>query len=128
MFAACLGIDPGARERLFDAGAIEPLAGHLVKRAHSEPHWRSKHGAAMAYERVTLYGVPIVAQRKVNYGRIDPEASRELFIRNALVEGDGYLRERGFSILREVASIGFRNRYYEAQGLDPIRPEEREPA
>jgi ATP-dependent helicase HrpA len=67
---------------------VEPLAQHLVKRTYSEPHWEQKQAAVMAYEKVTLYGVPIVAQRKVNYGRIDPEVSRELFIRNALVEGD----------------------------------------
>jgi ATP-dependent helicase HrpA len=67
---------------------VEPLAGHLVKRTYSEPHWEKKQGAVMAYEKVTLYGVPIVAQRKVNYARIDPEMCRELFIRNALVEGD----------------------------------------
>ena len=67
---------------------VEPLAQHLVKRTYSEPHWEKKQGAVMAYEKVTLYGVPIVAQRKVNYGRIDPELCRELFIRHALVEGD----------------------------------------
>ncbi len=67
---------------------IEPLAGHLVKRAYSEPHWDSDRGAVMAYETVALYGTPIVTQRPVNYGRIDPSLSRELFIRHALVEGD----------------------------------------
>jgi ATP-dependent helicase HrpA len=67
---------------------IEPLAQHLVKRTYSEPHWEKKQGAVLAYEKVTLYGVPIVAQRKVHYARIDPETSRELFIRHALVGGD----------------------------------------
>jgi ATP-dependent helicase HrpA len=67
---------------------VEPLAGHLVKRAYSEPHWEKKQAAVVAYERVTLYGVPLVARRPVNYGRIDPALSRELFIRHALVEGD----------------------------------------
>ncbi|WP_091552753.1 ATP-dependent RNA helicase HrpA [Micromonospora pattaloongensis] len=67
---------------------VEALAGHLVKRSYSEPHWEKKQGAVMAYERVTLYGLPLVTSRKVNYGRIDPELSRELFIRHALVEGD----------------------------------------
>ncbi len=67
---------------------VEPLAEHLVKRTYSEPHWEKKQGAVMAYEKVTLYGVPVVAQRKVNYARVDPELCRELFIRNALVEGD----------------------------------------
>ncbi|MEV1289787.1 ATP-dependent RNA helicase HrpA [Micromonospora sp. NPDC049679] len=67
---------------------VEALAGHLVKRSYSEPHWEKKQGAVMAYEKVTLYGVPLVTSRKVNYGRIDPALSRELFIRHALVEGD----------------------------------------
>ncbi|MFI0418272.1 ATP-dependent RNA helicase HrpA [Spongiactinospora sp. 9N601] len=67
---------------------VEPLAQHLVKRTYSEPHWEKSQGAVMAYEKVTLYGVPIVAQRKINYGRVDPELCRELFIRHALVEGD----------------------------------------
>jgi ATP-dependent helicase HrpA len=67
---------------------VEPLAGHLVKRTYSEPHWEKNQGAVMAYEKVTLYGVPIVAERKVNYARVDPELCRDLFIRHALVEGD----------------------------------------
>ncbi|MCA2187598.1 ATP-dependent RNA helicase HrpA [Nonomuraea cavernae] len=67
---------------------VEPLAQHLVKRTYSEPHWEKNQGAVIALEKVTLYGVPLVVGRKVNYGRIDPELSRELFIRHALVEGD----------------------------------------
>ncbi|RIV39625.1 ATP-dependent RNA helicase HrpA [Micromonospora radicis] len=67
---------------------VEPLAGHLVKRSYSEPHWEKKQAAVMAYEKVTLYGVPLVTSRKVNFGRIDPVLSRELFVRHALVEGD----------------------------------------
>ncbi|TCB95942.1 ATP-dependent RNA helicase HrpA [Micromonospora zingiberis] len=67
---------------------VEPLAQHLVKRSYSEPHWEKKQAAVMAYERVTLYGVPLVTSRKVNFGRVDPVLSRELFIRHALVEGD----------------------------------------
>jgi ATP-dependent helicase HrpA len=67
---------------------VEPLAGHLVKRTYSEPHWEKNQGAVMAYEKVTLYGVPIVAERKVGYAKVDPELCRDLFIRNALVEGD----------------------------------------
>ncbi|MDL9936366.1 ATP-dependent RNA helicase HrpA [Gordonia sp. ABSL1-1] len=66
----------------------EKLAGNLVKRNYSEPHWSAKRGAAMAYERVTLYGVTLVAQRRVLFGPIDPATARELFIRHALVEGD----------------------------------------
>ncbi|MDX6214807.1 MAG: ATP-dependent helicase HrpA [Frankiales bacterium] len=67
---------------------VEKVGGHLLKRSYSEPHWEHKRGSVVAFERVTLYGVPIVAQRKVEYGRIDPEMSRDLFLRHALVEGD----------------------------------------
>jgi ATP-dependent helicase HrpA len=66
----------------------EPLAEHLVKRTYSEPHWDARRGAAMALEKVTLYGLPIVTARKVNYARVDPAAARDLFITSALVEGD----------------------------------------
>ena len=66
----------------------EPLAAHLVKRTYSEPHWDARRGAAMALERVTLYGLPIVTARPVNYARVDPAAARDLFISGALVEGD----------------------------------------
>ena len=93
---------------------VEPLAAHLIKRTYSEPHWEKDQAAVMAYEKVTLYGVPIVAQRKVNYGRIDPEISRELFIRNALVEGDWRTHHKFFSdnrrLLTEVEELEHRAR------------------
>jgi len=66
----------------------EQLADHLVKRSYSEPHWEKDRAAVMAYEKVLLYGLPLVVGRKVAYGRIDPAVSRELFIRHALVQGD----------------------------------------
>ncbi|WP_033217337.1 ATP-dependent RNA helicase HrpA [Kitasatospora phosalacinea] len=81
---------------------VEPLAEHLIKRTYSEPHWEKKAGAVLAYEKVTLYGLPVVAQRKVNYGRIDPELCRELFIRTALVEGDWETHHRFFAENRKL--------------------------
>ncbi len=66
----------------------ERLAGHLVKRSYGEPHWSTKQAAAMVHEKVTLYGLPIVADRVVGYRRVDPDHARELFIRHGLVEGD----------------------------------------
>ena len=66
----------------------EPLAAHLVRRSYSEPRWDARRGAAVATEKVSLYGLPIVAARTVMYGRIDPAAARDLFITHALVEGD----------------------------------------
>ncbi|HEX6497889.1 MAG TPA: ATP-dependent RNA helicase HrpA [Micromonosporaceae bacterium] len=93
---------------------IEPLAGHLVKRSYSEPHWEKRPAAVMAYEKVTLYGVPVVASRKVNYARIDPALSRELFIRHALVEGDWQTHHRFFHdnrrLLDEVEELEHRAR------------------
>ncbi|GAB3821639.1 ATP-dependent RNA helicase HrpA [Kribbella italica] len=80
----------------------EDIAQHLIKRSYSEPHWERKAGAVMAYEKVTLYGVPIVARRKINYGSVDPEVSRELFIRNALVEGDWDTHHKFFHANREL--------------------------
>ncbi|WP_191413621.1 ATP-dependent RNA helicase HrpA [Salinibacterium sp. ZJ450] len=71
-----------------DPAWAEPLAGDLVKRTYSEPHWEKKQGAVVAYERATLYGVPIVQRRRTQFSRIDPAYARELFIRHALVEGE----------------------------------------
>ncbi len=101
------------------AAKIEPewaegLAEHLVKRGYSEPHWSESQGAVLAYEKVTLYGVPIVAQRRVNYGRIDPELSRELFIRHALVQGEWRTHhefyQRNRKLLGEVEELENRAR------------------
>ncbi len=71
---------------------LESVAAHLVQRTYSEPHWDAQRGAVMAYERVTLYGLPLVPRRRVNYAQIEPELARELFIRHALVEGDWHTR------------------------------------
>ena len=71
-----------------DPAWAEPIAGDLCKRSYSEPHWEKNQGAVVAYERVTLYGVPIIPRRRVQYSRIDQELSRELFIRHALVDGE----------------------------------------
>jgi len=78
-----------------DPDWIEPIAGHLVKRSYSDPHWSRRAASAMAYEKVTLFGLPVVQRRRVRYGPIDPEVSRELFIRHGLVEGQ-YQTQAGF--------------------------------
>ncbi|ARJ43605.1 ATP-dependent RNA helicase HrpA [Pantoea alhagi] len=83
---------------------IEPIAQHLLKRSYSEPHWEKAQGAVMAMEKVTLYGLPIVNARKVNYGKIDPQLSRELFIRHALVEGDWQTRHAFFKANQKLRS------------------------
>jgi ATP-dependent helicase HrpA len=67
---------------------VERLAGDLVKRSHSDPQWERAAGAAMAWERVTLYGLAIVPRRRCKLAPFDPVKARELFIQHALVEGD----------------------------------------
>ena len=67
---------------------VERVAGHLVSRTYSEPRWSRKRGSVVADERVTLYGVTLVSARRVQYGRIDPVASRDLFIRHGLVDAE----------------------------------------
>jgi ATP-dependent helicase HrpA len=93
---------------------VEPLAAHLVKHSYSEPHWEKKRGGAVALEKVTLYGVPLVVDRKVPFGRIDPAAARELFIRHALVEGDWQTSHRFFTenqrLLAEAEEVEHRAR------------------
>lgn len=71
-----------------DPAWAEPIAGDLAKHSYSEPHWEKKQGSVVAWERVTLYGVPIIVKRRVQFSRIDPQYARELFIRHALVEGE----------------------------------------
>jgi ATP-dependent helicase HrpA len=89
--------------RLFgrNAARVEPdtlerVGAHLVQRTYSEPHWYTERAAVMAYERVTLYGLPLVPRRRINYTHIEPELGRELFIRHALVEGDWQTRHHFF--------------------------------
>jgi len=98
----------------FDPLWAEEVAPDLVKRSYSEPHWSTKQGAVMAYEKVTLYGVPIIAQRRINYGRVDPALARELFIRHALVEGDWRTHHKFFhrnrALLHEVEELEARMR------------------
>ncbi|MDQ0868829.1 ATP-dependent helicase HrpA [Arthrobacter sp. V1I9] len=98
----------------FDPVWAEQVAPDLVKRSYSEPHWSTRQGAVMAYEKVTLYGVPLIAQRRINYGRVDPVVARELFIRHALVEGDWKTHHKFFhrnrALLQEVEELEARMR------------------
>ncbi|WP_313500073.1 ATP-dependent RNA helicase HrpA [Stutzerimonas nitrititolerans] len=81
---------------------IEPLAGHLIKKNHFEPHWEKKRGQVVAYEQVTLYGLIVVGKRPVHYGPVDPVAARELFIREGLVRGEINSRARALSANRQL--------------------------
>ncbi|WP_409308680.1 ATP-dependent RNA helicase HrpA [Pectobacterium sp. B1J-3] len=93
---------------------IEPLAQHLIKRSYSDPHWEKAQGTVMAQEKVTLFGLPIVAARKVNYSQLDPVLARELFIRHALVDGDWQTHHAFFranlKLLAEVEELENKSR------------------
>ncbi|MGI9280875.1 MAG: ATP-dependent RNA helicase HrpA [Endozoicomonas sp.] len=93
---------------------IEPVAGHLVKRNYFEPHWEKKRAQVVAYEQVTLYGLIIVGRRRISYGLIDPVVSREIFIREALVEGhyqsQGPFQSHNLSLIQEVDELEAKSR------------------
>ena len=72
-----------------DPGWIESAASHLVKRVYTEPHWVRSRGFVSAYETVTLYGLTLASRRRVNYANIAPVEAREIFVREALVAGNG---------------------------------------
>jgi ATP-dependent helicase HrpA len=107
--------------RLFGRGlaAIEPqwippLAGHLLKTQLLEPHWEKKAAEVVALERATLYGIVVYNNKRVNFGRVDPVAAREIFIREALV-GDGWETRLPFlahnrKLLAQVAELEHKSR------------------
>ncbi len=92
----------GRQNAAIDPLWAERLGGDLVKRSYSEPHWSKKRASALAHERVTLYGVPLVADRVVPLGRHQPEVARELFVRHALVQGEWHTRHRFFETNRRL--------------------------
>ncbi|MBU9651293.1 ATP-dependent RNA helicase HrpA [Burkholderia multivorans] len=67
---------------------VEKVGAHLLKKSLSEPHWEKRPAQVSAFERATLYGLPIYHRRRVAFGRQDPARARELFIRGALVDGE----------------------------------------
>ena len=97
-----------------EAEWIEPIAKHLIKYSYSEPRWSKKQGTTIANEKVTLFGLPIVASRIVNYSKIDPVLSRSLFIRHALVEGDWLTNHKFYKqnkkLIKEVEDLEHKSR------------------
>lgn len=93
---------------------IEPIAGSLVKRQYSDPHWEKKPAQVVAFESVSLYGLPIVTRRRVHYGPLDPDLANQIFIREALVNGDWHCRAPFFrhnqSLIQEVELLEQKSR------------------
>ncbi len=81
---------------------IEQVAGDLCQHHYFEPYWQKRQAQVGAYEKVTLYGLTIVAKRQINYGPLDPKWSREIFIRSALVQGEYHSNAPFFKHNREL--------------------------
>ena len=71
-----------------DVKWIEQVGGHLLKKQLLDPHWEKKAGQVVALERATLYGLVVYTNRRVDFGAVDAAAAREIFIREALVQGE----------------------------------------
>jgi ATP-dependent helicase HrpA len=71
-----------------EPGWIEQVGGHLLKKQLLDPHWEKKAAEVVALERATLYGIVVYSGRRTNFGRVDPQAAREIFIREGLVGGE----------------------------------------
>ncbi|MBK7953251.1 MAG: ATP-dependent RNA helicase HrpA [Candidatus Accumulibacter sp.] len=67
---------------------LERVGAHLLKRSCFDPHWEKKAMQAVAFERITLYGIVVEPRRRVNFGPLNPQEAREIFIRQALVDGE----------------------------------------
>ena len=100
-----------------DPSWAEPLAGQLTRTTYAEPHWSGSRGSAVATAKVLLYGLPIIADRTVQWGRINPMEARDFLIRQGLVEGDVQQRfsyddflARNRDILDEAAEDASRTR------------------
>ncbi|MCL2454134.1 MAG: ATP-dependent RNA helicase HrpA [Micrococcales bacterium] len=92
----------------------EEVGAHLVKRVYSDPGWSKRQGAATVTEKVFLYGVPLVADRRVLLAKVDPAQARELFLRHALVDGEWTTHHRFWAdnqhLLEEVRGLEARTR------------------
>lgn len=104
----------GRRMAAIEPEWVEGVAKSLCAYQYLDPHWEKDSAQAVAFERVTLYGLPIVARRKVNFGRINPIQAREIFIREGLVN-NGYTSKAKFvqhnlQLMREVQSLEHKTR------------------
>ena len=93
---------------------IERAASGVLKRAWSEPHWDDARGEVVAFERVTVYGLPVVERRKVGYAKIDPGATREIFVRDALLRPESAVSapflDRNRATARKIAELQAKSR------------------
>ncbi len=93
---------------------LERVGGHLLKKSYGEPRWEKRTAQVSAYERATLYGLVVYSQRRINYGAINPQEAREIFIRDALVGGEFDTRAPFFAhnqkLIREIENLEHKSR------------------
>ena len=93
---------------------VEEVAGDQCRKSHFDPHWEKKSGSVLVFERVTLFGLTLIAKRKVSFGNIDPEQARKIFIQSALVEGQLQTTAEFFShnqaLIAEVRELEHKSR------------------
>ncbi|MFZ5538744.1 MAG: ATP-dependent RNA helicase HrpA [Pseudomonadota bacterium] len=93
---------------------LERVGAHLLKKSWSDPHWEKKPAQVIAFERATLYGLVVYNQRRVEFGSKDPQAAREIFIREALVEGEYETQAPFFAhnrrLVREIRELEHKTR------------------
>ncbi|MDM0013370.1 ATP-dependent RNA helicase HrpA [Variovorax sp. J22P168] len=93
---------------------LEQVAGHLLKKQLLDPHWEKKGAQVAAFERATLYGLVVYSGRRVDFGKVDPVAAREIFIREALVGGQWESRlpflAANRKLVREVEGLEHKSR------------------
>jgi ATP-dependent helicase HrpA len=110
-----------------DPAWIEAIAGHLASRSYSEPQWDAESSSAVAFEKVSLFGLTIVPRRRVRYGPIDPARSRELMIRHGLVEGEfrtrGEFFEHNRKLVDELHGLQAKSRRFDLLRGDEARYE-----
>lgn len=93
---------------------LEGISQHLVNKQYAEPHWSKKKGAVHAYVNINLFGLPIVSKRLVNYSNIDPAMCRDIYIREALVNGQTQLNyafmKKNQLLVEEVETLEHKSR------------------
>jgi len=93
---------------------LEKVGGHLLKKSWGDPRWEKKSGQVSAYERATLHGLVVYSQRRTDFGKINPQQAREIFIRSALVDGDFETRAPFFAhnqkLIREIENLEHKSR------------------
>ena len=93
---------------------LETLANHLIKKHYDEPIWSKKRRSVVVNERVTLYGLEIISKRSVQYSKINPQEAREIFIREALVNGDfesnAYFYQQNLKLIEQVEDLENKSR------------------